>query len=99
MLTCAAPIASRVGAARAAELLRHRIGRVLAIMAAYDYEALVLGAWGCGAFGNDPLTTALAFRNALEGPFAGVFREVVIAISDWSSSRRFLGPFAEVFGA
>ena len=48
--------------------------RVLAIASAYGYEALVLGAWGCGAFGNDPACTASDFREALETDFSGHFR-------------------------
>jgi len=99
VLTCAAPVAFEVGRARAADLLRDRIGRVLAIMTAYGYEAVVLGAWGCGAFGNDPRTTATDFRAALEGPFLGAFREVVFAVADWSPERRFLGPFRDAFAA
>jgi uncharacterized protein (TIGR02452 family) len=63
----------------------------------YRNETLVLGAWGCGAFGNDPLRTARDFRSALEGAYAGGFREVVFAITDWSDERRFLGPFRDVF--
>jgi len=69
---------------------------VLAIARAYGYSALVLGAWGCGAFRNDPHRTAVDFRRALEGDFAGAFSDVVLAISDWSQERRFLGPFRDV---
>ena len=96
VLTCAAPVAGDIGG-KAAELLRRRIGRVLAIAEAYAYEALVLGAWGCGAFGNDPTRTALDFRDALCGPFLGAFHEVVFAVADWSPERRFLGPFRDAF--
>jgi uncharacterized protein (TIGR02452 family) len=99
ILTCAAPVAFEVGSARAADLLRARIERVLTIMAAYRYEAVVLGAWGCGAFGNDPRGTAADFRAALLGPFRGNFREVVFAVTDWSPERRFLGPFRDAFAA
>jgi len=67
------------------------------IAEAYAYEALVLGAWGCGAFGNDPARTAHDFREALNGPFLGAFKEVVFAIADWSPERRFLGPFRDAF--
>lgn len=97
VLTCAAPMASRMGRLRAAELLRGRIRRVLAIMAAYRYEGIVLGAWGCGVFGCDPHVAAADFREALFGPFCGAFREVLFAISDWSPKRRTLGPFREAF--
>jgi len=96
-ITCAAPFAPALSTQEAAELLEHRIHRVLAIAGAYNYAALVLGAWGCGAFRNDPHTTALAFRRALEGDFDGVFSDVVFAVTDWSPERRFLGPFRDVF--
>jgi uncharacterized protein (TIGR02452 family) len=96
VLSCAAPVAGGSGG-RAAELLQQRIHRVLAIAQAYGYEALVLGAWGCGAFGNDPARTARDFRDALAGPFLGAFREVVFAVADWSRERRFLGPFRDAF--
>jgi uncharacterized protein (TIGR02452 family) len=58
---------------------------------------LVLGAWGCGAFGNDPFRTAHDFREALQRRFGGVFEEVVFAITDWTEDRRFLGPFRDTF--
>jgi len=97
ILTCAAPYAPGVGRA-AAGLLAARIRRVLAIAAAYGYDGLVLGAWGCGAFANDPTRTAGDFHAALT-EFDGAFTEVVFAITDWSPQRRFLGPFREVLSA
>ncbi|MFM8441915.1 MAG: TIGR02452 family protein [Methylococcus sp.] len=97
VLTCAAPYAPRVGRARAADLLQARIHRVLAIAEAYGHATLVLGAWGCGAFGNDPARTARDFRDALEGDFRGAFADIVFAIVDWSPERRFLEPFKTVF--
>jgi uncharacterized protein (TIGR02452 family) len=97
ILTCAAPYAPRVGEQRSAQLLQLRIERVLEIAAAFGYRSLVLGAWGCGAFGNDPFRTAHDFREALQGRFGGVFEEVVFAITDWSENRRSLGPFRDTF--
>lgn len=96
-ITCAAPVAHDIGQRLAGDLLERRIHRVLAIARAYKHFALVLGAWGCGAFGNDPHRTARDFRSALEGQFAGAFSDVHFAITDWSSERRFLGPFRDVF--
>ncbi len=40
----------------------------------------------------------MAFANALEGAFKGVFETVVFAITDWSEERRFIGPFCRAFG-
>ena len=96
-LTCAAPVASRVGQPLAGDLLQRRIHRVLQVARAFGYDGLVLGAWGCGAFGGEPGRTAQDFRTALAGEFDGAFAEVVFAIADWSPERRFLGPFARVF--
>ncbi|RMF58961.1 MAG: TIGR02452 family protein, partial [Calditrichaeota bacterium] len=98
-ITCAAPYAPTVGQPRSGDLLQRRIHRVLAIARAYGYAALVLGAWGCGAFGNDPHRTARDFRQALETEFDGAFSDVVFAITDWSPERRFLGPFRDVFAS
>lgn len=99
VLTSAAPYAPTVGQPRSGDLLRGRIHRVLAVAAAHGYRTLVLGAWGCGAFGNDPHRTARDFRAALERDFRGCFEHVVFAITDWSPERRFLGPFRDVFAS
>ena len=96
-ITCAAPYAPAIGQPRAGDLLQQRIHRVLAIARAHGYAALILGAWGCGAFANDPRRTALGFRQALEHEYRGVFSEVIFAITDWSVERKSLGPFRDVF--
>ena len=98
-ITCAAPYAPAIGQPQAGDLLNRRIHSVLAIAHGYGCSALVLGAWGCGAFANDPRRTAIDFRHALEHEYAGAFSEVVFAIADWSPERRFLGPFRDVFAA
>jgi len=95
--TCAAPYAPHVGQPRSGDLLARRIRRLLAVAHAYGFDVLVLGAWGCGAFGNDPVRTARDFRKVLEGEFDGAFRQVTFAITDWSPDRKFLGPFRDAF--
>jgi uncharacterized protein (TIGR02452 family) len=97
VLTCAAPYAPRVGQPHSGDLLHQRIERVLAIAHAMGHDALVLGAWGCGAFGNDPRRTAASFRTHLEQTFPRAFDQVVFAITDWSPERATLGPFRAVF--
>jgi uncharacterized protein (TIGR02452 family) len=97
IITCAAPYAPRIGQPASGDLMKQRIHRVLEIAMSFGHTEMVLGAWGCGAFANDPHRTAEDFRQALEGDFAGVFSEVAFAVTDWSPDRRFLGPFRDVF--
>ena len=80
-------------------VMRARVDRALAITAHHGHKHLVLGAWGCGVFANDPEIVADQFARALDGPFAGVFDEVVFAVLDWSAERRFVRPFAERFAS
>ncbi|WP_217168534.1 TIGR02452 family protein [Streptomyces sp. AC512_CC834] len=89
-LTSAAPNAGvvlRTAPERAAELpaaLAARAERVLETAAAHGYRRLVLGAWGCGVFRNDPAQVAGAFRTLLGpgGRFAGAFDRVAFGILD-----------------
>ena len=97
VITCAAPYAPTVGRAQSRPLLKSRIRRVLAIARSHGYDSLILGAWGCGAFGNDPRDTALDFREIIETDFLGAFAHLAFAITDWSPERRFLAPFHKVF--
>lgn len=96
-ITCAAPYAPAIGKLEAGDLLQKRMHRVLSIARALDHSVLVLGAWGCGAFDNDPRSTAINFRQALENDFSGAFSDIVFAITDWSLERKFLGPFRKAF--
>lgn len=59
-----------------------RIGHVLSVFAAQAHTRVVLGAWGCGAFRNDPTMVAELFAHALAGPYADAFADVVFAIYD-----------------
>lgn len=70
-----------------------RIVKVLAAAQANGHDALVLGAWGCGNFANDPALIAELFRQALHGPFKGAFRQVTFAIVDTTSDQRCLNQF------
>lgn len=78
------------------EALEARARAVLAVAAHHGSTRLVLGAWGCGVFGNDPATVARAFGLHLKGEFAGVFDLVVFAVLDRDPAVR--APFEEVFG-
>jgi uncharacterized protein (TIGR02452 family) len=78
-------------------VMTRRTDRVLR-MAAQSHRRLILGAWGCGAFGLDPRMMAGIFADALNGPLRDGFDEIVFAITDASEERRTIGPFARAFG-
>jgi uncharacterized protein (TIGR02452 family) len=98
VISSAAPLASQVGEPQWRELLRGRIRRILHIAACQNYTSLVLGAWGCEKFGNDPLRTAEDFKSVIVNDFNRQFADIVFAIADWSPQRRLLNPFRDVFG-
>ncbi|MCY0928708.1 TIGR02452 family protein [Streptomyces sp. H27-H1] len=62
--------------------LARRAQLVLEVAALHGYRDLVLGAWGCGVFQNDPAQVAEVFRGLLAGRFAGVFERVVFGVLD-----------------
>ncbi|MEH0985803.1 TIGR02452 family protein [Micromonospora sp. CPCC 205556] len=96
-LTAAAPNAGALREpADLGGVLRRRAGRVLGVALAHGHRRLVLGAWGCGVFRNDPVQVAGAFAALLgpDGPYAGRFDLVVFAVPDEANRR----PFAAAFG-
>lgn len=70
-----------------------RIRRIFEIALENEHDSLVLGAWGCGAYGNDPLLVARLFRDAIDEHALGTFRHIAFAILDHSDERRFITPF------
>lgn len=80
-------------------VLAARAERILETAAANGYRRLVLGAWGCGVFQNDPAEVAGVFKELItrDGRFAGHFDEIVFGILDRSRDRATLDAFRRVF--
>ncbi len=76
-----------------ADTLRRRAEGVLALAAMEGHEALVLGAWGCGVFRNDPEMVAGTFAMLLRGVWAGRFRRVAFSVLDSSAEAATLKAF------
>lgn len=78
---------------------RRRWGNVLAAARDRSHRTVLLGAWGCGAFGNDPAVSAGALAYWLQrGHFDGAFDRLVLAIPGTGKrSRRNLEVFRERF--
>lgn len=106
VITAPAPNAGAIAANEPANLqhvettLKRRAELVLGIAAAHEVDVLVLGAWGCGVFRNDPHTVARTFAEFLNTPgkFTGCFAEVVFAVFDRSQGETTYRAFAEQFG-
>ena len=79
--------------------MRRRLARVLWVAAYHRHPALILGAWGCGVFQNEPAMVAGLFAEALGpgGPFHGCFQHVVYAVYDRSPSEEVLSAFRRAF--
>ncbi|WP_206045807.1 TIGR02452 family protein [Nocardia mangyaensis] len=84
-LTSPAPnageLARRSATVDVREVLAQRAERVLAAAARHQVRDLVLGAWGCGVFANDPAEVAGAFGVALDR-WGAAFERVVFAVWD-----------------
>jgi uncharacterized protein (TIGR02452 family) len=78
--------------------LESRAAKVLAVAAEKKHRCLVLGAWGCGAFRNDPRVMADIFARHLAAPaFAGAFDRVIFAIYARGPKDTALSAFQERF--
>jgi uncharacterized protein (TIGR02452 family) len=61
------------------------------------HKTLILGAWGCGVFQNDPPMIARIFDELLKGEFANCFERIIMAIYDKTPTRKVYQAFVEVF--
>ena len=79
------------------EAMMRRIRIMLMIAAENSHKSLILGAWGCGAFGNKPAEVAQYFREILidEG-FGRMFDEVCFAVYGKKDGRNYKA-FREAF--
>jgi len=77
-------------------VMKRRIKKVLAIALEHQHSTIILGAWGCGVFQNDPQQVAKWFREVLTENFASCFKHITFAI--YANSERFIQPFQQEFG-
>ena len=75
-----------------------RLNKLLAVAQTYGHTTLVLGAWGCGVFGNAPSVVAQLFADALgpNGAFHNRFERIIYAVYDSSAGRETRAAFARV---
>ena len=85
--------------ARVEPIMAGRVEKLLALAAAEGFEELVLGAWGCGVFRNDPRLIARLFHDALFGEhrWAWKFGRLVFAVYTSARERENFDAFEELF--
>jgi uncharacterized protein (TIGR02452 family) len=99
ILTAPAPNAGALNrdsdASQLIATLRRRAEYVLAAAHHFNHRTLILGAWGCGVFRNDPYEVARAFANLLlPGKlWSTAFSKITFAIFDNSSDQNVLAAF------
>ena len=93
VLTCPAPMAKICSGSQLLELestLDQRIHKMLHLAYEQGYHSLILGAWGCGAFGNDPILVSSLFNKHLK---KFKFVDVCFAIYDKANNQKVLKAF------
>lgn len=88
----------------AKDVTRNKIHQMLSIPYRCDHDALVLGAFGCGAYGNPPSQMAALFKEVLErDEYKYLYDKIVFAILEDKNSHKGhnpegnLQPFLETF--
>ena len=91
IITCPAPNAGVINdRIDSRNIMSERIKRVLYVFKAHKHDTLLLGAFGCGVFKNNPYDVALIFREQLESNlYRNSFRRIVFAITDPAMYRIF----------
>lgn len=81
VLTCPAPNVStiRISDMELLKIHKRRSSHIISIAAANCIDVLVLGAFGCGAFRNNPQIVAQAYKEILP-KFTGYFKEIRFAV-------------------
>lgn len=70
-------------------LLTERIKLILDVAIVNEDFNLILGAFGCGVFGNDPYMVASVFRDLLHGEYKNVFNKVIFAVPKGADKTNF----------
>ena len=82
---------------RADVIMFRRMGIALGIFADRGCDTIILGAYGCGVFRNDPYKIAVWWKHLLRD-YSGSFKHIHFAVLDRSRTREVMSAFESVFG-
>lgn len=103
-ITCPAPNAGAVrkntpnDIDQISRVFEARIEKVLALCADKNCDALVLGAWGCGVFRNDPMMVADLFNDLLgsNGRYRDHFSKILFSVLDRTEGKEIFSAFSQI---
>ena len=78
-------------------VMMSRIEKLLSIAVQHGHRHLILGAWGCGVFRNDPVEVASWFGTHLRGKFARAFESISFGVLDFTRDQETYNAFANEF--
>ncbi|NEW06401.1 TIGR02452 family protein [Paenibacillus sp. SYP-B3998] len=79
------------------KVMLDRIRYILAVSAMHGHKAIILGAFGCGVFRNDPKDIATIFKQVLiEESYSALFEKIVFAIFDKSENKHTKNAFSSI---
>lgn len=99
VITCAAPnnCNNNLKPKKLRKIFKRRINNILSLAAYNEVDELVLGAWGCGVFNNDPQMVAEIFRDLLRSNrFKNAFEIVHFAVLDKTKEQKIFETFKNV---
>lgn len=96
VITCPAPSAFFKSDKAAMKVYERRIHNIVNSAILNDADCLVLGAWGCGAFCQDPRLISRAFVNVLN-EYSGGFKKIVFAFRNTPGTNMHNNGTAQIF--
>lgn len=84
---------------KAKEVMMKRIDKILSVFVFQGVNKLILGAWGCGVFRNEPVDIANYFTHYLKnnGKYSNAFEKVIFAVFDKSKDMENVKAFENIF--
>ena len=74
-----------------------RIEYTLHLANQHNIECLILGAWGCGVFRNEPSEVAQLFKKVIKEKYSNAFKKIIFAVYDTSEKKQIYRAFEENF--
>ncbi|MFV0330776.1 MAG: TIGR02452 family protein [Dysgonomonas sp.] len=84
---------------KAEQTMMSRMDKLLSIFVSQEVDNLILGAWGCGVFRNQPEDVAHYFAHYLlnDGKYAKCFKNIIFAVFDTGKKQENINAFTQTF--